>query len=48
LNAIAIRGLVQRYGAHAIFDGLDLNVAHASGLLCSGPAGVGSPRRFLT
>jgi sulfonate transport system ATP-binding protein len=41
LNAIAIRGLVKRYGAHTIFDGLDLNVAHGERLAVLGASGCG-------
>jgi uncharacterized NAD(P)/FAD-binding protein YdhS len=41
LNEIAIRGLVKRYGAHTIFEGLDLDVAHGERLAVLGASGCG-------
>jgi sulfonate transport system ATP-binding protein len=41
LTAIAIRGLVKRYGTHTIFDGLDLDVARSERLAVLGASGCG-------
>ncbi len=41
MNAIAIRGLVKRYGAHPIFDGLDLSVARGERVAVLGASGCG-------
>jgi sulfonate transport system ATP-binding protein len=41
MNAIAIRGLVKRYGAHTIFDGLDLEVARGERVAVLGASGCG-------
>lgn len=41
MNAITIRGLVKRYGAHTIFDGLDLEVVQGERLAVLGASGCG-------
>jgi sulfonate transport system ATP-binding protein len=41
MNAIAIRGLVKRYGAHTIFDGLDLEIARGERIAVLGASGCG-------
>jgi sulfonate transport system ATP-binding protein len=41
MNAIVLRGLVKRYGAHTIFDGLDLAVARGERVAVLGASGCG-------